>query len=266
MSGGKVTVGGTNYKIVGGKTTSGGTAYTIGRGKTTIGGTNYNIFLKPQDIEHLLKSEPTVWVNFGRNSDSKGTSSAALLKDGTYYAFVFCNGYLGIHKLVRSGSSVTKTVLKQMASNYSNLYISGTEYMFSNDGTNSSYATSVYGCGIIVLQNFKGYTVSQVDAILKSLSLTRLAGRNSSSARAISYASSSLVGKIALVSVGGHMAFTKITSASTNTFSGTVLFSTANAALTTTSLLVAVSSNIGYRYGTSGGFTNVNGGSLISIS
>ena len=63
MSGGKVTVGGTNYQIVGAMTNAPeATKYYIGRGKTTIGGTAYTIQLRPLNILHLLQALECIWT------------------------------------------------------------------------------------------------------------------------------------------------------------------------------------------------------------
>lgn len=256
MSGGKVTVSGTNYKIIGGKCNIGGTNYTIGRGKTTIGGTNYNIFLKKQTLADLFKSA-VVRVRTGRNESTQGTGTAFTLSTaGTYYAFVFYFGYASIYKIVSTGSSMTKTTIKQTNSGYANLFLDNNYYYYSNNGTAK---TSTYGFTCAVLR-FPGYTVSQIDAILGAVTFTRLSARNGSTAQTLYAAKGNFYGKIAVVAVNTNASFVQYSSTGT----ATRLFVTSGSM----NMLINRDNLIGYSIDTAStpDFTTTYGGSLLTMS
>ena len=260
MSGGKVTVSGTNYKIIGGKCTIGGTNYTIGRGKTTVSGTNYNIFLKKQTLTDLLKSAKKISRNGQNMSTAERTVYAQLSTAGTYYAFSFYIGYLTISKLVSTGSAITKTNLFKANSSYTDLFVSGNVVYLSKRGNTTSVSNVDYfRAGSLLVVQFPGYSVSQIDALLSAVTATNRGGFDNSSTSNLYSSTSYFTGKIALVAVGTNIAFVSIPSTSTKT----VLFS--ETSLSNTSLLYMTTSQLGYsENGTS--LTGVYGGSLIQLS
>lgn len=260
MSGGKVTVGGTNYKIIGGKTTIGGTAYTIGRGRTTVNGTNYNIFLKPQTLPALLKSAKKISASGTNASSATATIYAQLSTAGTYYAFAFYIGYLTICKLVSTGSAITKTTLFKAHSSYTDLFISrNVAYLSKRGKTTSTSNVDKFRAGSLLVVTFPGYTVSQVDTILKKVTSTNMAGFDSSSARAMEGYTRDATGKVTVVSVGNQIAFTSTPSAS----SKTVLYTTATSG--NTSLIYMNDTYIGYSTNGSSA-ANCYGGSLLALA
>ena len=251
MSGGRVTINGSNFKISGGMATVNATGYALSHGKTTIGGTNYTINLRTQDMTNLLKKTNIV-KSAGRNASSTGSVSLSLTTAGTYYAFVFFNGYIGIYKLVCTGSAITKTNLIELAS-----YI-------SISGTTVSLSVNCYG-GSIFIVTFPGYTVAEADAIIGASSFSRLSARNSSALRNLPASGSNLVGKIAAVAVNTYVAFTKVSTFPSGTTSGwsySVVFSNYSKNST---MLTRSGDNLTYCDNASGTETTVYGGSLLSL-
>lgn len=262
MSGGKVTVSGTNYKIIGGKTTVGGTNYTIGRGKTTVGGTNYNIFLKKQTLVDLLKSAKKISRNGQNMSTAERTVYAQLSTAGTYYAFSFYVGYLTISKLVSTGSAITKTNLFKANSSYTDLFVSGNVVYLSKRGNTTSVSNVDYfRAGSLLVVTFPGYSVSQVDSLLSLSSTTynNMAGKESGSLTTLEEYTASATGKIAVVAVGTNIAFSSISSSNAKT----VLLTTASSG--NTSFINISNQLIGYSTDGSS-MTQCYGGSLLSIA
>ena len=218
MSGGRVTIGGTNYQIVGGMTTAIEAAkYYIGRGKTTIGGTAYTIQLHPLDILHLLKSLECIWTA-GNDTATAATVSIDISDfaygNGTYFMCVQFGGLISFWKIIRSGNTLTAT-------QYETAYGSNTKLYIANNGTSNckvyhargSNPTSGYsgiGTGLYLFY-LHGYTVSQADTIFSALTLSRLAGNASSTASTKSTATSNCTGKIVYAAIGENIGFTYIT-------------------------------------------------------
>lgn len=208
MAAGKTLVGGTAYEITGGKTRVTGTNYTITGGKTLVGGTVYTISFKEQTLKDLFQSASISYIA-GRNASSNGEVSVNVNTAGTYYAFVFCNGYMGITKLVSTGSSVTKTLLQQVGgTTYGQVYVNGTTCYCSNNGT-SAYRTA--GQTIAVLK-FNGYTEAQIEALLTNGTYDRLKGRNSSKTGTLSTTSDNLASKIAILSFNNYIGISFVNS------------------------------------------------------
>ena len=258
MATGRVTIRGSNYSISGGMATVNATGYALSHGKTTIGGTSYTINLRIQDVTHLLRTM-TIVKSAGINASTANTVSVSLTTAGTFYALVFYNGYIGIHKLVCTGSAITKTALKQVSTSQAGIYISGTTAYVSTSG--SSYVRA-YGASLFIVK-FPGYTVTEADAIIQALSFSRLATRNSSAAKQLSYDGNSLVGKIAVVAVNTNVAFTKVSTFSNSSWSYSNLFSNYS---TNSTLLTAVDGYLVYSNVASGTATNVYGGSFLSLN
>lgn len=218
MSGGKVTIGGTNYKIIGGKTTIGGTGYSIPRGRTTIGGTGYKIQLFPLDLLHLLTHADFVY-SAGRDASTTGTVSIAasnfLYGAGTYYLFSAAAGFLGIHKLVYDGTKIAShTQLGANAGNsrtFVNIYIDadGKTIHYAR-GNPPQSATAVYGAGMVVYR-FLGYSIAEIDSILNAATATRVVQRSQNTTGTVTTETSNLTGKIVYAYTGEELAFTYVT-------------------------------------------------------
>ena len=218
MSGGKVTIGGTNYKIIGGRTLIDGTGYSIPRGKTLVGGTGYKIQLFPLDLLHLL-THADFCYSIGREASTTGTvsfdTSAFIWGAGTYYLFVTNGGFLGIHKLVYNGSKITSHT--QLTANTGNALTMVNIYVDST-GTNVYYArgasptagSAVYGAGLLLFR-FPGYTVAEVDSILSAVTTTRVAQRYQSTKAAITTPTSNLTGKLVYAYSGEYLGLTYVT-------------------------------------------------------
>ena len=223
MSGGRVTIGGTNYQIVGGRTNI-GTAYDIPRGKVTVGGTNYTIKLYPRNIKHLLMHlEACDWDSNTSPSEATVYVSDFARGSGTYYLFSINQGLLSIHKVVYNATNktVTTTQFGSATSNYQRfnyLYVEG-------NGTNSlklwhtrsgapTQAWPEYNCMLILFYlPTNSYTVAEADSILSNITISRTAARSSggSSATAtLTTDTSNLTGKIAYVVADDEFSFTRI--------------------------------------------------------
>ena len=195
MSKGKTLIEGTAYTIKSGKACIGGTAYGIKRGKTLIGGTAYTISLEPELTLKALLSNAEVRYSAGRNASSTGTVSVTIpnTAPGTYYSFAAYNGYWSIYKLVKSSSNgITSTVVKRLATNYANIKISTNSVSIAS---RPNAAVSVYG-GTLVIMQFPDYTEAQVDSILGSATIKRLAGKNTSTASTVVATQSNFANKI----------------------------------------------------------------------
>lgn len=179
-------IGGTEYTIKGGKTLIGGTEYSIKDGKTLVGGTAYNISFGESRIVQLM-TNATKYGAAGRNNSSSSLISVSYFTEGTYYAFVFCNGDIGIHKIVAGQlGGLTLTTLYQSNAPYCSLYKGNQTISLSNDGVNQ---TTVYG-GTIVVVTFTGFTEEETDTILSRVRKQSGAGRNASSTSTVGLATS----------------------------------------------------------------------------
>ena len=175
----KTLIGGTAYDIKGGKTLIGGTAYDITAGKTLVGGTGYDIsFSLPQTVESLFGNFVRD-ASAGRDSSSKASISISQsnLHQGTSYVFSFCNGYMGIYRVLYDGTTVTLTLVKNMSTSYGNVWYHSSSILSSSNGSQTLTAYAL----TMIAGHFTGYTPTQVENILQSLTFTRLAGANSSS-------------------------------------------------------------------------------------
>lgn len=214
MSGGKVTIGGTNYKIIGGKTTIGGTGYSIPRGKTLAGGTGYKIQLFPLDLLHLLTHAD--WAGgAGRDASTAATigfnQNEFAYGAGTYYLFSTYGVFMGIHKIIYNGSKVTSH--KMLAGhNYGNIYVNsaGTNVYYARSASaTAGFSTTSAGLN---LYQFRGYTEAEVDSILSAVTITRLAARRDQTTTAtVTVNTSDLIGKIAWAATGEELSFTYVT-------------------------------------------------------
>lgn len=261
MAGGRVLIGGTAYKITGGVVGRGGYNYPMRKGgKALINGTGYKITFQPISIENAFKSAITTHSS-GVESSTAAQAYVSLTTAGTYYAFVFCNGYAGITKLVSNGSSVTKTLLKQTGTDtsYGQVYINGTNCYCSTNGTS---AVSYRGQTIICLQ-FPGYPASEIDTLFSGVTLTRIAGRNASSKSSVSFNSTNYASKFIIVAHNTYMSGVQLTSSGSYTSDITYGNCEANK-----SLLHGVYSTYYTYYISTDSSTNqtIYGGSILSMT
>lgn len=180
---GKTYIGGTAYDQTAGKTMVGGTAYNITAGKTLVGGTAYDIKFgaKPSDILDLINDMTLVANSSVGNSPARDMSFSPTLSAGTYYLFSCCYGYMNIYKLTKTSSSLSGELLKNMTTSYGYCNFSNNNIRYFGSSTSSS-VTQVYG-GSLVVVNFPSYlnAIIEIDDILSNVTLTRVAGWNSSS-------------------------------------------------------------------------------------
>ncbi len=196
---GKTLIGGTAYTITGGKTMIGGTVRSLKSGKTLIGGTAYDVKLGGSPFFELM-SNASLYAIAGRDASSTSTvlsSDSSATRAGTFYVFSFYNGYMSINKVVfigaaQSTSSFSATVLAETSSSYGHIYVAErntrTDVYYAH--RNGSKQSNVYGATIAKFQ-FPGYTETEIDTILSSISLTRIAGRATSTMSTVSGACAS---------------------------------------------------------------------------
>lgn len=197
MAAGKALVGGTAYDITAGKTLIGGTAYDITAGKTLVGGTAHDIAFVHTlpSLEDVLK-DMTLLVYNGNNID--GSINAATYgfvytgywpKSVTdvypHYIIAMCDGNTAIIKAENVDSLY---YIKYNWNNYNvsikrNTYESiNYRYVECEYNTQTQVLTAdqVYGASVIAVQ-FPHYSDTDVDAVLGGMTITKVAGRDSSS-------------------------------------------------------------------------------------
>lgn len=226
MSGGRVTVSGTNYTIKNGRVTVGGTNYSIKKGKTTIGGTNYTIFLKEMTTNALFKNMSIKAIHGSDHANNSSSSPGAIHivppATGTYYAFGVSGNWMSIAKCVciASGNkwNITVTELKRVQKS------DGGSMEIAVTANNSYVYLDAIGLsdddirGTMILAQFKDYTVAEVDSLISASSSAVVAGRYSASnGTGPSVAASNLVGKISIFATGQNMAFNYFSSATSYT-------------------------------------------------
>ena len=136
--------------------------------------------LSPPTLRELLL-DMTLITGVARNTSTTGTVGALGYTSlaVTAYCLSICNGYMGIWKAKSSG--ITTTPIKSMSNDYGGINVSGTAISYKNSGYGTAAGgDSVYGA-TLVLVRFPSYTEAQIDAVLGAMTLTRIAGRNSSS-------------------------------------------------------------------------------------
>ena len=223
MSGGRVTIGGTNYQIVGGRAQTPSWS-SIPRGKVTVNGTNYTIKLYPRNLKHLLKNLEMV-DSMGNDLYTEDTVyvSTFFYGTGTYYLISITAGLPSIWKLVYNSSTKTVTATQfgdttVTYARYNRLYIEG-------NGTNNlkiwhtrnGAETQAYAEYNVVLVMFwlkpNSYTVAEADSILSAVTYKRLATRQSggSSATAtVTTDTANVTGKIVYAVINGEPSFTYV--------------------------------------------------------
>ena len=205
----KTLIGGTAYKITGGRACVGGTAYSITGGKSLIGGTAYSIAFKKNTLEDLLSRMSVVNI-IGKNDGSSGVVRIPIPADGTYYAFAFNNGRIGIHKVVVSSGSASISWVKYYATSSCGLYVSGS-YLQMRSSSNS---TTMFG-GTLALVQFNDYTNAEAEALLSATTLTICGNRDSKSIATVSATTNRLNGKTVAVATMSHIGFSYIADGST---------------------------------------------------
>ena len=208
MSGGKVTVGGTNYTVKGGRTLVGGTGYSIKKGKNTVNATNYSITFKDMTLQGLLKNASIKRMAGVDSRTAEEISVFGSIGAGTYYVFGFMGTSMFISKVVLTSTSHTETNIKRVDACYI-YWQSNTSGYLSSSQTRGG-ATR----GTVAVVQFPDYTVAEADSILATASPSVVAGRSYSSTANLSVAGSTLSGKIAIMATNDCIAFNKFTSAS----------------------------------------------------
>lgn len=190
---GYTLIGGTAHKITGGKTLIGGTVKNISGGKTLIGGTGYDIKFLPS-LPELMATAVAVDEIY-RDSSSQDYSGIVTRywEAGTYYVFSFYLGYMGIYKVVRaSDRSLTLTYLNGVQNDGTpdgtgaRIRNSGGAIQPSKDGRN---ANSAYAYTVVAIK-FPSFSDEVVDSVFSGITLTKVAGRDSSSTGVIEGTSS----------------------------------------------------------------------------
>lgn len=112
-------------------------------------------------------------------------ASTYIPTSGVCYILSFCNGYLGVWKVVNK--VIQSTPIKQIDTQYGGIvYInnSGTYCSYYDNGyhesTSSTAGTVIYGATLALVE-FPSYSDKQIDAVLSAGTYSRLAGRNASS-------------------------------------------------------------------------------------
>ncbi len=98
------------------------------------------------------------------------------------YFFVFCDGYIGIWKVSSNGTSLISTpIMKSSSSKCGINNRSAMNYYYDGGyiSNTSMYATPVFGASMLQVAFPDEYPSSEIDRILSSATVTRLAGRNS---------------------------------------------------------------------------------------
>ena len=159
-----------------------------------------------------LFADMTVIKRTGRNVSTLGTVSISVKinTNPSIYVFAFCNDSFAIHHLLSNGSKYGKTTLYRATddSNATDIYISGTSFYLS---TNGSSSTKVYG-GTIIAATFPSYTDEQISAVFGNISVKNSAGINSSSKAAIYLENTVITGEIILTAYRGAMCAAPVTS------------------------------------------------------
>lgn len=189
----KTLIGGAGYSVSGGRPLIGGAGYTIAKGRTLIGGAGYDLPFKMPTFDEIMADMEIISAN-GRNSNSTGTLYTAFspTESGTVYALQFINGLIAITRadfeVVNPQTiNVISADLLVAASQNRITFIEGyyaagkinLAARASYDGTGSDLCY-VNG-GTIALVRFPSYVPSQVDAAIRSVTFTKLAGRDNSS-------------------------------------------------------------------------------------
>lgn len=172
-----------------------------------LGGTSRMTF--PALMAAASKDSHFTTAIVGKNTTSAGTRSLRPNADGTYYVFSFCGQDCSFNKVLYSNSDWTFTTLKNTSNSYGNIGRSANHpqniYYSNAPGTLESSMLTPNSMTLAAL-TFDGYTNSEVDEILQSVTLTGLAG-NRGAAAAITINAASLAPLYALVFANTYLAF-----------------------------------------------------------
>lgn len=263
-----VTIGGTAHLLTGGKVVIDGTAYSLEApdskrqsGYAVIDGTYHIIYLPPWDIIQLGKAVSKK-VFAGRNASTAAAVTLTLPSADTYFVFSICNGHCGIYKVVYDGTTSTKTTVIQSNAG-ANIYCSGATIKASNSDT--STGTNRYGATLAAF-TFNA-PPDLVTATFQKYTLTKLAGRNSSTASTVSCTRDSLypsAGSWWILATGEYVLIQTVVSVSDKAFTDGICWN-APSAIKNTMYRKVTSSGVTYAYLTLDATTNasVYGGSMI---
>ncbi len=98
------------------------------------------------------------------------------------YFFVFCDGYIGIWKVNSNGTGLISTPIKKSSSSKCGINNRSAMNYYYDGGyvsNTSMYSTPVFGASMVQVTFPDEYPSSEIDQILSSATVTRLAGRNS---------------------------------------------------------------------------------------
>ena len=132
-----------------------------------------------------LWEDLTVIATEGRNSSSYGRVELRTTKvpdNKTTYLFVFCDGELGIFKCVNRAQTliaIKRSSLSEANCIYYEVSTVKQYYAYSRTGESS---TNVY-CATLACVEFPSYSVADVDRVLGSMTLTKIAGANATAAQ-----------------------------------------------------------------------------------
>ena len=138
---------------------------------------------REQTLKALMSSATLAAVGYYERS-VKSTASLQLPVQGTYYAFSFCDKYLGIFKVKYENGAwnVSSTGYGNYTANYGHVCLDGDALYYSGDGTAE---TKVFGA-TVGLFRFGSYTEAEADAILAQLTVSANSGYNKTSPAKIS--------------------------------------------------------------------------------
>jgi hypothetical protein len=181
----KVTIDNAGYSMQGGRVLVDGVGYDIIKGRTLIGGAGYDLDFGGggggglEDFVAMIAAS-TIVASAGRSSSSSGTVRDAFTEKQTGdYIFSFCNENFAINRW--DGSDLQ--LIYQSSATEGNAYHSGNNFIYSDDGISS---TIVYAAALMCLRVPSTYTQAEADAIMGSIRLADVAGRNARTAADVS--------------------------------------------------------------------------------
>lgn len=176
----KVIIDNVGYSMQGGRVLVDGAGYDIIKGRTLIGGAGYDLDFGGggggglEDFVAMIAASTIVAFD-GHGSPSAGTVSAAFnYRRPGDYIFSFCNENFAINRWTGSGLQL----IYQSSASEGNVRYSGGNFYYSNDGTSN---TSVYAAVLMCLRVPSTYTQAEADAIMGSIRLADVVGRNNGS-------------------------------------------------------------------------------------
>lgn len=180
----KVTIDNAGYSMQGGRVLVDGAGYDIIKGRTLIDGAGYDLDFGGggggglEDFVAMIAAS-TIVGYAGRGSSSSGTvRDSFTAKQTGDYIFSFCNENFAINRW--DGSDLQ--LIYQSSATEGNAYHNGNNFIYSDDGISS---TVVYAAALMCLRVPSTYTQAEADAIMGSIRLADVAGRNARTASRI---------------------------------------------------------------------------------